>query len=196
MGNLRKEGMVSDSSSLVSRMIRASRLEVALYEEVEVDTKATSQALIAVVVVAVATAIGSGIGALGTRGILGFLWGLVGGLVASLIGWLVWSYLTYILGTTVLKGANTSATWGELLRTIGFAHSPGVIRIFSFIPYFGGLISFAAFIWFLIAGVVAVRQALDVSTGRALAVCIVGWLVYLAIMVVFGLLVMGFKGLF
>lgn len=121
---------MSDSSSLVSRMIRASRLEVALYEEVEADTRATSQALIAVVVVALATAIGSGISALGTRGILGFLWGLVGGLFASLIGWLAWSYLTYILGTTVLKGPNTSATWGELLRTIGFAHSPGVIRIF------------------------------------------------------------------
>jgi len=186
---------VSNSTSLVNRMLRASKLEVALYEEVEADTTATSQALIAVVIVSLATAIGSGIGAIGARGALGFVWGLVGGLVASLVGWLAWSYLTYILGTTVLRGPNTSATWGELLRTIGFAHSPGVLRIFYFIPYFGGLISFAATIWFLVAGVVAVRQALDVSTGRALAVCIVGWLVYLAIMIVFSLLFVGFKGL-
>lgn len=184
------------SSSLVSRMVRASKLEKALYEEVEADTKATSQALIAVVIVALATAIGSGVSAIGTKGVLGFLWGLVGGLAASLIGWLIWSYLTYILGTTVLKGPNTSATWGELLRTIGFANSPGVIRIFSFIPFIGGLISFAAFVWFLVAGVIAVRQALDVSTGRALAVCIVGWFVYLVIMIVFWMLVVGFKGLF
>lgn len=187
---------MNGSGSLVSRMWRASKLEVALYEEVEADTTATSQALISVVIVSLATAIGSGIGAIGHRGILGFLWGLIGGLVASLIGWLVWSYLTYILGTTVLKGENTSATWGELLRTIGFAHSPGVLRIFSFIPFLGALISFAATVWFLVAGVVAVRQALDVSTGRALAVCIVGWLVYVAIMLVFSILFVGFKGLF
>lgn len=186
---------MSGSSSLVSRMWRASKLEVALYEEVEADTTITNQALIAVVMVSLATAIGSGIGAIGQRGPLGFLWGLVGGLVASLIGWLVWSYLTYILGTTVLKGPNTSATWGELLRTIGFAHSPGLLRIFSFIPFIGAIISFAATIWFLVAGVVAVRQALDVSTGRALAVCIVGWLVYLAIMLIFSALFVGFKGL-
>ncbi len=187
---------MESSSSLVTRMLRASKLEVALYEEVEADTKATSQALIAVVIVSLATAIGSGIGALGARGALGFLWGLVGGLIASLIGWLAWSYLTYILGTTVLKGPNTSARWGELLRTIGFAHSPGVLRIFSFIPFIGGIISFAATIWFLVAGVVAVRQALDVSTGRALAVCIVGWLVYFIIMILFSILLLGAKGLF
>ncbi len=182
-------------NSLVTRMLRAAKLETALYEEVEADTTATSQALVAVVIAGLATAIGSGISAIGTKGALGFLWGLVGGLAASLIGWLLWSYLTYILGTTVLKGPNTSATWGELLRAIGFAHSPGVLRIFSFIPFIGAIVSFAATIWFLVAGVIGVRQALDVSTGRALAVCIVGWLVYLVIMLVFSFMLLGLKGL-
>jgi len=96
----------------------------------------------------------------------------------------------------VLKGPHTSATWGELLRTIGFAHSPGVLRIFSFIPFVGGIISFGASIWFLIAGVIGVRQALDVSTGRALVVCVVGWLVYLVIIMLISLLLVGVGGLF
>ena len=187
---------MKDSRSLVKRMLRASKLEVSLYEEVEADTTANSQALIAVVIVSLATAIGTGIGALATKGALGFLWGLLAGLVGSLVGWLAWSYLTYILGTTVLKGPHTSATWGELLRTIGFAHSPGVLRIFSFIPFVGGIISFGASIWFLIAGVIGVRQALDISTGRALVVCIVGWLVYLVIILLISLLMVGVGGLF
>lgn len=187
---------MKDSRSLFNRMLRASKLEVDLYEEVEADTTATKQALIAVVIVSLATAIGSGIAGLTVKGPLWFLWGLLAGLAGSLLGWLIWSYLTYILGTTILKGPKTSATWGELLRTIGFAHSPGVLRIFSFVPFVGGIISFGASIWFLIAGVIGVRQALDISTGRALAVCIVGWLIYMVILFLVSLLLLGAKALF
>jgi hypothetical protein len=187
---------MQDSHSLISRMIRASKLEVSLYEEVEADATANSQALISVIIVGLATSIGAGIAGIATRGIMGFFWGLIAGLAASLVGWLVWSYLTYILGTTVLKGPNTSATWGELIRTIGFAHSPGVFRILSFVPFVGGIISFGASIWFLIAGVIGVRQALDISTGRAIAVCIVGWLIYMAILFSIYFLLWGVRGFF
>jgi hypothetical protein len=173
---------MKDSGSLVSRMVRAAKLEVNLYEEVEADNKATIPAMWVVVIASVAAGIGAGIaGIIAGNGPLSFLWGLLGGVAVALVGWLAWAGITYLLGTTVLKGPNTSATWGELLRTIGFAQSPGVLKILSFIPFLGGLVSLAASIWMLIATVIGVRQALDVSTGRAIAVCIVGWLIYFAL---------------
>lgn len=172
---------MKNSRSLVNRMIRGAKLEVNLYEEVEADSTATSQALIAVIVVSLATGIGTGMAGIATMGALGFFWGLLTGLAVSLVGWLAWAYIAYILGTTIFKGPKTSATWGELLRTIGFAHSPGVLRIFSFVPFVGGIIAFGASIWFLIASVIAVRQALDFSTGRAIGTCIVGWLIYMVL---------------
>ena len=166
-------------SNLINRMVRAAKLDSTLYEEVEADTKATMSAMWVVIIASVAAGIGSGISALiAGKGILAFLWGLFGGIAVALLGWLAWAGVTYLLGTTVLKGPNTSSTWGELLRTVGFAQSPGVLKILSFIPVIGGIISFAASIWVLIAVVIGVRQALDVSTGRAIAVCIVGWLIY------------------
>ena len=166
-------------SNLINRMLRAAKLDFSLYEEVEADTKATMSAMWVVIIASVATGIGSGIAALiAGKGILAFLWGLFGGIAVALLGWLAWAGVTYFLGTTVLKGADTSSTWGEVLRTVGFAQSPGVLRVLSFIPILGGIISLAASIWVLIAVVIGVRQALDVSTGRAIAVCIVGWLVY------------------
>ena len=186
---------MKNSRSLVNRMIRAAKLEVNLYEEVEADSTATSQALIAVIVVSLATGIGTGIVGIATMGALGFFWGLLTGLAVSLVGWLAWAYIAYILGTTIFKGPKTSATWGELLRTIGFAHSPGVLRIFSFVPFVGGIIAFGASIWFLIASVIAVRQALDFSTGRAIGTCIVGWLIYMVLMLLVYLL-LGVTALF
>src|SRR4030043_2483999 len=160
---------MKDSGALVSRMVRAAKLEVNPYEEVEADTKATLSAMWVVVIASVAAGIGTGIaGIIAGNGAMAFLWGLLGGVAVGLVGWLAWAGITYLLGTTILKGPNTSATWGELLRTIGFAQSPGVLKILLFIPYIGGLISFAASIWMLIATVIGVRQALDVSKiGRA-----------------------------
>ena len=116
------------SRSLINRMLRAAKLEVSLYEEVEADSTATSQALIAVIVVSLASAVGSGIAGVSTMGGQGFFLWLLAGLAASVMGWLAWVYLAYILGTTLFKGPETSATWGELLRTVGFSNSPVVLR--------------------------------------------------------------------
>jgi len=162
-------------------MIRAAKLNVNLYEEVEADTTANKQSFLAVLIVSVATGIGSGIAGAFTGGGLWFVWGLLSGIAFSIIGWLAWSFFAYLIGTKIFKGRETSATWGELLRTIGFSNSPGVFRFFSFIPFIGGFISFAVSVWALIAGVIAVRQALDFSTRRALATCIVGWIIYMLI---------------
>jgi hypothetical protein len=177
-------------------MTRAAKLDVNLYEEVEADTTANRQALLAVVLVSLASGIGTGIAGLAARGGLWFIWGLFIGLAGSIVGWLAWSFLAYILGTTVFKGPETSATWGELLRTIGFSNSPGALRFFSFIPFVGGLIAFVASVWSLVAGVIAVRQALDFSTGRAIATCIVGWIVYMLIIFLTTTFLLGTGALF
>lgn len=179
------------SKSIINRMVRAAKLDINLYEEVEADTKATGQAFLAVILVSLATGIGSAIVGLATRGGIWFLWGLLIGLISSIIGWLAWSFFAYIIGTKIFKGPETSATWGELLRTIGFSNSPGIFRIFSFIPFLGGIIAFGASVWALIAGVIAVRQALDFSTGRAIATCIVGWIIYMLIVFLISGLTLG-----
>ena len=112
-------------------------------------------------------------------------------MITALIGWFIWSYITYFIGTRLFKGPKTKATYGELLRCIGFSNSPGTLRILSFIPIVGVIIAFVAGLWSLVAMVIAVRQALDFSTGRAIATCIVGFIVLLVISAAVGLLTAG-----
>jgi len=160
-------------------MIGAAKLDVATYEEVEADTTATGQAMLVVVLSSVA----AGIGALGSMGIVGLLVGTIG----ALVGWFIWAGLIFIIGTKILPEPQTEADMGQLLRTIGFASSPGILRLLGFIPVLGTMLSFAVAIWMLVATVVATRQALDYkSTGRAVAVCAIGFVVYVVVNVVIG----------
>ena len=180
------------SRGLVDRMVRAAKLDVRLYEEVEADTSANGQAFLAVLIASMAAGIGAGIASAIEKEGIWFLWGLLLGLGTALIGWVAWSVLAYWLGTTIFKGPETSVTYGELLRTIGFSNSARVLAFFVFIPFFGGLIALFVSLWALIAGVIAVRAALDFSTGRAIGTCIVGWIIYqLAVFLVVGLVIGG-----
>lgn len=157
-------------SPFVERMLRAAKLEPALYEEVEADKSALGQAMAVVVISSVA----AGIGAISVQGISG----LVIGTITALIGWYIWAFLTYLIGTKLLPEPQTSADHGELLRTIGFSSSPGIIRIIGIIPGLRGIAFLVAGFWMLAAMVIAVRQALDYTgTLRALGVCLIGWLI-------------------
>jgi hypothetical protein len=149
---------------MVDRMIGAARLDVDTYEEVESDYSATGQAAIVVTIVAIASAIG-GAGAGGV--------GIIGGVLSAVVGWLLWSGLAYLIGDKLFGG---TATWGELLRTIGFAQAPGVLLILAIIPVLGWIVQVVVAIWLLVAGIIAIRQALDFSTGKAILTAIVGWI--------------------
>jgi hypothetical protein len=161
-------------ATLIERAIGAARLDVATYEEVEHDPTALAQAM----TVVVAAAVASGIGSAAQQGLLG----LVVGTVASLVGWFVWAGLVYLVGTRLLPAPDTKADLGQLLRTTGFSAAPGVLAVGGIVPGIGMLVVALAGLWQLATMVVAVRQALDYpSTGRAIAVCLIGFVVYVLI---------------
>ena len=166
---------------LFKRILRAARLDVSLYEEVEADESALNQATLIVIL----SSIAAGVGSIFSYGIMV----LIVGTISALIGWYVWAFLTYYIGTKFLPEEKTEADYGQLLRTLGFASSPGLIRVLGIIPGFMGIINFIASIWMLVTMVIAVRQALDYqSTLRAVVVCIIGWVIqWLVIMLIYAL---------
>jgi hypothetical protein len=163
--------------TFIERMVGAAKLDTRVYEEVEADRTATPQALAVVVLASAAAGLGIGEG----------LRGLLLGTVAGLLGWVIWAWLIYFIGTRWLPEPGTQADTGELLRTIGFATSPGILRVLGGVPVLGPIVFVVTTVWTLVAVIVAVRQALDYqSTARAVGVCLIGWLVQVAILVVLG----------
>jgi hypothetical protein len=157
-------------SQFVDRMIRAAKLDPHVYEEVEADKSAMGQAMGVVVL----SSLAGGVGFMQVAGLTGLAIGTVG----SLLGWYIWAFMTYFIGTKILPETQTHADHGELLRTIGFSSAPGMIRVLAFIPALTTIVNFLAAAWMLVAMVIAVRQALDYqSTYRAIGVCVIGWLV-------------------
>lgn len=154
----------AQNRTMLDRMMGAARLDLATFNEVEHDSSLTTQAAVVVMLVALAKAIGA--------------WDVgptsaVVTAVASLVGWLIWAGVTYVIGDKLLGG---TATWGELLRTLGFAQAPGVLLVFGVLPLIGGLLAFVVSLWTLVAGIIGIREALDFSTGKAVITAVLGWL--------------------
>jgi hypothetical protein len=164
------------------RLIGAISLDPPIYEEVEADRAATGQALVVVLLSSLATGIGArGFSEVSLRGVL-FFSGL------ALLGWMTWALVTFEVGYRLMPQPQTRADVGELLRTIGFATTPGLFCVFGIMPGATWPVFAASYVWMLVAMVVAVRQALDyTSTARAAAVCILGWVLALSIAIVLGI---------
>jgi hypothetical protein len=161
------------AGALVDRMVGAALLNIDTYEEVEHDADATLQAAGVVAMVAVAGAIGAS-----PLGILG----AGRAAVAALVGWLVWAGIAYVVGDKMLGG---TATWGELLRTLGFAQAPGVLLILGIVPLLGTPITALVGLWMLATAFIGMRQALDFGNAKTLATVLLGWVVYVVLQVIF-----------
>ena len=165
------------------RLIGAAALDAGTYEEVEADQSATVQAMLVVLMSSLAGGIGAhGYGENTVTNVIFMS-------ILSLLLWAAWALVTFEVGVRLLPGSETRADVGQLLRTIGFAATPGLLRVMGIMEAITLPVLLVSWIWMLFAMIVAVRQALDYrSTGRAVAVCIVGWILAVAIILVTGVL--------
>ena len=177
-------GSMYANRTIIDRMIGAAKLDVPTYEEVEHNESLTTQAAMVVAIAAVARAIG---------GVDGGSAQILSGLMTALSMWIVWAGVTYVIGDKLLGG---TATWGELLRTLGFAQAPGVLAIVGVIGPLSGVTEIVVSIWLLVAGIVAIRQALDFSTGKAILTAVLGWLAAMVVAVLIAIAIGGMAAIF
>ena len=170
-------------ADLTGRIVGALQADVKTLTEIEADPNAMGQAVTVIVAAGVAGLIGNF-----------FRVGLTGGivsLISSLVGYALFAFVVFLIGTKLMPEPTTKADFNETFRTVGFAAAPGLFNILAIIPFIGPFISFLVAIWGLVIGVIAVREVLDYSnTGRAIIVCVIAavicWIVlFIVLMPIF-----------
>ena len=168
-------------ASMIDRVIRAVKLDKDFYNEAERDTSLNQEALLIVIIVSLASAIGSFISGIISGEIGGALLSAVLTIVIGIGGYYLWAYVTLFVGKQFFQG---DADIGEMLRTLGYAHAPRLLGLLSFIPCVGAIFALAGFVLSLVAAVIAIREAMDFDTGKAVVTAIIGWAIVLVISII------------
>jgi len=169
--------------TMFNRMIKAAKLDVAFFNEAEADTSLNQEALMVIILVSVASGLGAFVSSLIGGQIGPAFLALFVTVLLGIVNYYIWSYVTYFVGTNLFKG---TAEPGELLRVLGYASSPRLLGVLTFIPCLGGLLGLAGAVWALIAGFIGVREALDLDNGKTFVTVIIGWVIILIINLVIG----------
>jgi hypothetical protein len=170
---------------MVDRVMRAVKLDKDFYNEAEQDASLDQEALLVVVIVSVASGIGSLISGIMSGGAGAAVLSAVLTIAIGIGGYYLWSYVTLFIGTKFFEG---DADFGEMKRTLGYAHAPRLLGLLSFIPCVGPILSLAGFVLSLVAAVIAIREAMDFDTGKAVITAIIGWAVILVLSIIVGLI--------
>jgi hypothetical protein len=168
------------STSYADRLRGALMLDARTYREVEQDTNANGQAALTIVLAALAAGIGSIVGR-------DWLQDAIGVVLSSVLQWIIFSFVAYYVGASMFSTGQTSATPGQVLRTIGFAHAPKLFLVLGIIPLLGWIVGLVVFFWFIAAAITALREAFEFDTGRAIGTGLVALLVILVVDIVLSL---------
>jgi hypothetical protein len=167
--------------TFIERVLRVLKLDSYIYKEVEIDQSATFQAVLVVILSSMA----GGFGSIYKFGITGIFTGFI----MCLAGWMVWTYLIYLIGTKIVPAADTQTNLVQLLRTAGFASAPGIFRLAGIVPLLDTFVWLSTSLWMLVTMIMATKHTLDYrKTVRAIIVCGLGFIVYVLVFIIFFLI--------
>ena len=159
-------------SQLSRRILEALRLNSDTYEDVGNDHSAFYQALFIVVIASVVGVVGPFLSDSNKDP----FWALTLAIPLGILSWAIWALCIRMVGNAIFDIADRTTHWGRLFRVTGFAHSPGILAVFIFLPIIGDKINFVVALWTILCMIVAVRPERDLhSTLRTLLVIVLAF---------------------
>lgn len=154
---------------LFQRLFRAMRLDGQLFEEVVSDSSIQGQSVWAVAIFAMATAFGTFTLISGTAVNIGLL--------TAMIGWYVWAFSIFYLGSRILS-LKAGADRKTIMRVMAFACAPGIFRILGIIPKTTAIIFAVTSIWILVTAIFGLKKAFPESPSFKISlITIFTWVV-------------------
>ncbi len=151
--------MAIDPAHAASTSFSIAKLDVDTFERVEADTSLTTEAGAVVGFVAL-------VGSLGAL-FNGFVWLFIASIAITIIGWLIWAWLSAFIAEKLFDVQTTDM--GEMQRATGYAYAPQLLGIVPFLGFIG-------MIWSLVAVIIGMRQAAEMTTVQAIMTALIGFL--------------------
>lgn len=164
---------------ILQRAIDVATFKTRTYAEIARDPRALPEAAIIIAAVTISAGIG---------GLNDGTGGLLGGIILSLLGWVISSAIIYFVGTNITGTPTTSGSLESVLRTLGYAAAPRIFSFLGFIWLLGGLALFFISIWTLITTILAIRASLSMSLQRAIITGFVAWIAAILVQVLLRLI--------
>ena len=85
--------------------------------------------------------------------------------LTAILTWLVWSIFIYVIGVKIFPDKESKVPFKKILISVGYAHSPGLIRFFAVTPDLVLLIVFLTQFWIFASLIISTKQVLSLKSN-------------------------------
>ena len=85
--------------------------------------------------------------------------------LTAIFSWFIWSVLIYVLGVKIFPDKDSKVPFKKILISVGYAHSPGLIRFFAVTPELVLPVIFLTQFWIFASLIVSTKQVLNLKTN-------------------------------
>ena len=85
--------------------------------------------------------------------------------LTAILTWLVWAIFIYVIGVKIFPEKESKVPFKQVLRAVGYAHAPGLIRFFAVTPDLILPIIFLTQFWIFASLIISTKQILNLKSN-------------------------------
>ena len=85
--------------------------------------------------------------------------------LTAILTWFVWAIFIFVIGVKLFPDKQTKVPFKKVLTAVGFAHAPGLLRLFAVTPDLMIPIIFLTQFWIFAALIISTKQILNLKSN-------------------------------
>jgi hypothetical protein len=85
--------------------------------------------------------------------------------LTAILTWFIWSIFIYVIGVKLFPDRETKVSFKKILIGVGYAHTPGILRLFAITPDLMVPIIFLTQFWIFAGLIISTKQILNLKSN-------------------------------
>ena len=85
--------------------------------------------------------------------------------LTALLTWFVWAIFIFVIGVKIFPDKDQKVPFKKILVSVGYAHSPGLIRFFAVTPELVIPVIFLTQFWIFASLIISTKQVLNIKSN-------------------------------